>query len=125
MTTGISKIDTQYLRSEASSEGDALTVRLVGSAETEAMASLDRMLREVHAAAIAAGAREVTVDMRQLEFMNSSCFKTFISWIGQVQEVEAPRQYKVRFLSDGAKHWQRRSLGALTCFAVDLIRVEI
>jgi hypothetical protein len=47
-----------------------------------------------------------------------------VSWIGQVQDLEAHRQYRIRFLSDDNKHWQRRSLGALSCFAVDLIQVE-
>jgi hypothetical protein len=123
-TTAIKGIDTADLRCEASVEDDAVSVRLAGSAETASMAALEAMLREVHAAAVRVGAREVRVDLRRLEFMNSSCLKTFITWIGQVQELEAPRQYTVRFLSDDGKHWQRRSLGALSCFAVDLIRVE-
>jgi hypothetical protein len=56
--------------------------------------------------------------------MNSSCFKTFITWIVRVRNLAPDAQYKIRFLSDQEKHWQRRSLGALSCFAVDLIRIE-
>ena len=123
-TAEIKNIETHDLRAEATQEANAVTVRLTGSAETASMGALDTMLREVHATAMRIGAREVKVDLRQLEFMNSSCFKTFITWIGQVQELEAAKQYTLRFLSDGTKHWQRRSLGALSCFAVDLIRIE-
>jgi hypothetical protein len=63
------------------------------------------------------------VDFRAFDFMNSSCFKAFVTWIGLVQELESG-QYKIRFLSDEGKHWQRRSLDALRCFAVDLIQIE-
>ena len=41
-----------------------------------------------------------------------------------LQDSAAEDQYKVRFLSDSKKHWQSRSLGALACFAVDLINIE-
>jgi hypothetical protein len=56
--------------------------------------------------------------------MNSSCFKAFVSWLGVLQDVDRVRQYRIRFLSDDQKHWQRRSLSALCCFAVDLVRIE-
>jgi hypothetical protein len=124
MTTEVPVIKTADLRSETSFEGSGVLLKLFGSAESEAMAALDDLLIKVHARAVEGGVREVTIDMRNLEFMNSSCFKAFVSWIGEVQDLETQRQYRIRFLSDDQKHWQRRSLGALSCFAVDLIQVE-
>jgi hypothetical protein len=47
-----------------------------------------------------------------------------VTWINTLQEAPADAQYKVRFVADEKKHWQNRSLGALACFAVDLIRIE-
>jgi hypothetical protein len=123
-STEVPVIKTNDLRSETSFEGSGVLLKLVGSAESEAMGALDDLLTKVHARAIESDVREVTIDMRSLEFMNSSCFKAFVSWIGEVQDLETKRQYRIRFLSDDQKHWQRRSLGALSCFAVDLIQVE-
>jgi hypothetical protein len=124
MTTEVPTIKTSDLRSETSFEGTGVLIKLVGSAESEAMTALDDLLTKMHARAVEGAVREVTVDMRDLDFMNSSCFKAFVSWIGEVQDLETQRQYRIRFLSDEQKHWQRRSLGALSCFAVDLIQVE-
>ena len=101
-----------------------MNVRLVGSAESVVMGALGKMLGKVHGEAIRLEVREVTVDMRELEFMNSSCFKAFVSWLGELQNLDPGRQYRIRFLSDEQKHWQRRSLGALSCFAVDLIQID-
>jgi hypothetical protein len=55
--------------------------------------------------------------------MNSSSFKSFVSWITNIQELEADHQYKVKFLSNPSMHWQKRSLHSLRCFAVELITV--
>jgi hypothetical protein len=123
-TTEFPVIKTGELRSDTSIEASTVRLKLVGSAESDAMAALDDLLAKVHAKVVESALREVTIDMRELDFMNSSCFKAFVSWIGQVQDLEAHRQYRIRFLSDDNKHWQRRSLGALSCFAVDLIQVE-
>jgi hypothetical protein len=123
-TTDVPAIKTRELSSQTSFESGNVLLKLVGSAESDAMVALDDLLTKVHARAVESEVREITIDLRDLEFMNSSCFKAFVSWIGAVQDLEAQRQYRIRFLSDEQKHWQRRSLGALSCFAVDLIRVE-
>ena len=102
----------------------AITETLTGNADNAAIAALDRALTAVHAAATELAIGEAVVDLRRLEFMNSSCFKSFVTWISDVQELATPRQYKLRFLSDPRMHWQKRSLHALRCFAVELIAVE-
>ncbi len=69
--------------------------------------------------------RRVVVDFRALELMSSSCFESFATWIGQVQETEtAPgERYPIAFHSKAQMHWQRRSLDALRCFALDLVTI--
>ncbi len=84
----------------------------------------DAMLEQVAAQLKQVRVREVVVDMRELEFMNSSCFKSFVTWLTDVQQLERDKQYQIRFLSDSSKHWQRRSQFALSCFAVDLVKIE-
>jgi hypothetical protein len=118
------RIQTTELFAEATVVGGDLTVTFRGSADSQVMEPLDVMLVALHKHALAAKAREVVVDFRGLEFMNSSCFKAFVSWLSELQDVAEEAQYRIRILSDDNKHWQRRSLGALSCFAVDLIRIE-
>ena len=41
-----------------------------------------------------------------------------------LQEEDTADQYKVRYLSNAEYSWQRRSLHALQCLAVDLVTIE-
>jgi len=105
-------------------EDRSLILRLSGNADMAAKDSLDSLLPRVHAEAQRISATEVQVDFRNLEFMNSSCFKSFVTWISEIGDLERSKEYKIRLLSNPEMHWQRRSLHALRCFAVDLISVE-
>lgn len=122
--TAVGDIVRGDLTTQTSMTADALNVRFMGSAESFAMADVDAFLQRVHTAALDSRLPAVCVDMRELEFMSSSCFKTFVTWIGALQQVQADRQYRIRFLGDRTRPWQRRSLSALACFAIDLITVE-
>jgi hypothetical protein len=117
-------IDTPELRATTSSDAERLTIALDGTADLRVQDRLDDFLEEVDRCARASKAPEVAVDFRKLEFMNSSCFKAFVSWIGRLQELDAGEQYRIRFVSDQRMLWQRRSLHALSCFAADLISIE-
>ena len=100
-------------------------VRLVGDANMSAVDHLGQSLADVHGRALRDGVSEVVVDLRQLDFMNSACFKKVVTWITRVEEVDAARRYRIRFLSNPKIHWQRRSLHALHMFAIDLISVDV
>lgn len=104
-------------------EGSTITASLKGTADYAAIDPVEKLLDRTHTAATRGNASEVVIDFRQLEFMNSSCFKSFVSWITEVQELPEAQQYKVRFLSNAQLHWQKRSLHSLRCFAVELITV--
>ena len=121
----IPNIDTPDLHATASQTEKSLSVSFLGNADSRSMAAIDALLTGLHKEAIATKLREVRIDLRGLEFMNSSCFKAFVTWIGKVQDLPQPEQYQMIFRSDDTKHWQRRSLGALSCFAVDLIRIDV
>jgi len=107
----------------AQHEGTQITTWLKGNADYAALDALEMLLGRVHSEASRLAVKEAVVDLRQLEFMNSSCFKSFVSWITEIQEMEPDRQYKVRFISNPKYHWQKRSLHSLRCFAVELITV--
>lgn len=97
---------------------------LTGTADAPAEAALNEMLGRLHGEAQRAGAREVTVDLRALEFMNSSCFKSFITWIVAVRRLSHDQSYRIRFLANASLHWQKRSLHAISYFGGDLVAVE-
>jgi len=101
-----------------------LLVRLVGTADLRVTDTVEQLLTSVHQQATAGQVSEVRVDLRDLEFMNSSCFKSFVTWISQVQELPESGQYRIRFMSNPKILWQRRSLNALSCFAAHLVTIE-
>jgi hypothetical protein len=107
----------------ATHEGSSIQAWLKGNADYAALDALEMLLNRMHSEARRLEVTEAVVDLRQLEFMNSSCFKSFVTWITEIQELDPTRQYKVRFISNPNMHWQRRSLHSLRCFAVELITV--
>jgi len=78
----------------------------------------------VHDRAQESGEREVSVDLKDLEYCNSSGFKSFIHWIRRIKEMPEERRYKLRFLTSSERKWQRTSLLALTVFAEELVEIQ-
>ena len=103
--------------------GDELLVKLEGTADSRFTEDLSRFVVAAQETALASATQRVVIDFRELEFMNSSCFKSFVNWLQTLLELEPERQYRIRFLSDPNKHWQARSLKALSCFAADLVEI--
>jgi hypothetical protein len=112
------------LRARLIHEDAALVAKLSGTADLRVTDSVEAILSRVHQKAMELGILEVRMDLRELEFMNSSCFKSFVSWISEVSDLPSG-QYRIRFLSNPSILWQRRSLHALSCFAAELITIEV
>jgi hypothetical protein len=111
------------LRARLTREEAALVAKLSGTADLRVTDSVEAILSSVHQKAMELRIPEVRMDLRELEFMNSSCFKSFVSWISEVSDLTAG-QYRIRFLSNPRILWQRRSLHALSCFAAELVTIE-
>jgi hypothetical protein len=120
----IPAIQEAGFEASATQDNGILRVSFRGSAELQASDLLGPFLMRVHAEALRLGAREVTADLVHLEFMNSSCFKRFVTWLNALREVEGKPQYAVRFLSSPRVRWQKPSLTALSCFAPGLVTIE-
>lgn len=101
-----------------------LTLRFRGDADMSTFKVLDDYLGVVHVGALSHGVTIVVVDFLGLEFMNSSCFKCFVTWLGKVQDLPMVSRYRVVFDANRELHWQRRSLNALRSFAMDVVSVE-
>lgn len=124
MTTWVRTTTENDFAANASTGEGRILVSLSGTADVTIRNQLDHFLREVHQEAQRRRAEEVTVDVRQLEFMNSSCLKCLVWWVSTVQEQPTEGKYRIVFLSSPSVYWQRRSLEALACLAGDLISIQ-
>lgn len=103
--------------------GPTLRVTLRGDASGEALAPLDELIERVHSTVVSDDIAEAAIDIRELEFMSMVCFKSLLTWVTRIQEES--KQYHLRFISNPNIPWQRRSLKSLSCFAADLVEVEV
>lgn len=99
-----------------------LVVQFSGNGDMSAVDPLGAYLKLVHRSAIELKVSRVAFDFSNLYFMNSSCFKAFVSLIDAVQRTD-PRAYAVCFLTNPRIHWQRRSLEALRYLAPKVVEV--
>ena len=102
-----------------------VVIRISGSAESAAADDLERLFSSVHAECERLGATAARVDLRELEFMNSSCFKSFVSWVIRIEELPEPQRYRIVLAGTDARHWQKRSLHALRSMGAGLIDLDV
>jgi hypothetical protein len=122
--TDMLHVDTGVFGASASADDGQIRVGLRGNADMRAVSDLQAFIPSVHAKAIELSVSSVTVDMLELEFMNSSCFRNFVNWLNWIRELPEAERYKLRFVGSAARHWQRPSLSALSYFAVGLVDIE-
>lgn len=68
--------------------------------------------RRMHEASLADGLRELSVDVRQLTFVNSSAIRLFVDWSSWVA-IAGAHGYLLRFRTDRRITWQRTSFAVL------------
>jgi hypothetical protein len=112
------------LRARAELANNDLRLYLAGTADLRVSDEMRVILTAVHQQAQKSRISVVSIDLTELEFMNSSCFKAFVFWLGELQELPAERRYRLRFIQSPHMLWQRRSLHALRCFASELVSIE-
>mgnify|MGYP000299391539 CR=1 FL=1 len=69
-----------------------------------------------------ASVQTVIIDMGELEFLSSGCFKCLCTWARLLLERDA--SYRLHIYSNPKYYWQVRSLNALRMLAPDHISVE-
>jgi hypothetical protein len=101
-----------------------LCARLTGAAELPSVQAMARIVQALHGEAQARTAASVMMDLTQLELMSSSCFKSLVTWVNDVCELDPKNRYLIRFRSNPAILWQRRSLHVLKTMATDVISID-
>jgi hypothetical protein len=105
-------------------EPGRLTVKLEGEGNLDAIDAIKTVLTGAHTEAQRLAVKEVVVDLTELEFLNSSGIKHFVSWLREASLLPPETSYSIRLISSPLVPWQRRSLNALQCFAPKLLTID-
>jgi hypothetical protein len=104
--------------------GDPIRLKLSGNADMDIVQLLGPYLRQLHEHLCGADARLVVVDLRDLYFLNSSCFKAIITWIGSINSLGESQRYQVQFVTNPRLSWQKRNLQSILDFAPTIVVVK-
>lgn len=118
----LSPIEIEGFSVVPSLDAEALRVVFAGTGHLDAVTSLGALLPKVHQQAVQHAVLEVQFDFCALEFMNSSCFKAFVTFIDNAKT--AAVGYRIRFVTTSKHYWQRRSLEALRRLAVGIVLIQ-
>jgi anti-anti-sigma regulatory factor len=102
-------------------DGSSVTVHMRGNWDMKAVGPLDEFTRSLQAQVKQVKAERVIVDMGEVEFINSSCLKSFARWLGALSKT-GQEPYSVTFRTSVS--WQRRSLEALKALGGDKVTIE-
>jgi hypothetical protein len=79
-------------------------------------------LRRIHDTAVASKLPEVTVELRELKFMNSSGLRVFLEWVENIRT--GAHRYRLRLRINKSVSWQRSSFFAIADLAPEFVTVE-
>jgi hypothetical protein len=122
--SAIDPIQEPNFRATGEFDDARLNVRLWGNADQRGNTLLDSFLQAVDLQAVAAGVKDIVVDFRELEFMNSSCLKALVTWLRRAREHAPEQRYAIRFVHEPQAHWQIRSFSALAAFGRGVLTIE-
>ena len=109
---------------ELKTSGGSMTLRLSGEADRGAVPRLQDYVERLHAQLQRLRAREVLVDLRDLAFMNSSCFRVLIHWVVEITKLKPDARYRLILRHDPDVLWQRQSYLSLQGFAPDVVSLQ-
>lgn len=104
--------------------GSPPCLRVTGNADMEMLPFLAPYLASVHRRVCEERSAMISVDCRELYFMNSSCIKVLLAWISQVSQLPSAERYVIRFLCNPNLPWQRRTVDAMQAFAPRVVESE-
>ena len=121
---GIQSVQDVDFAADATINEGALVATVSGNADLNVRLALERFLSSLHAETRRLGLPKVTLDVRRLAFMNSSCLKSLVVWVTQIQDLPVAQRYKITLVSSPTLYWQKRSLFAISSLATDIVTVE-
>lgn len=96
-------------------------MRLSGALTTSsAQSEIERLLGTVHSHILTENLSSFTVDVRLLNFVNSSALRVFINWISRAERA----RYKLVFLTDPAVTWHRLNFAVLKSLSPQWVEIQ-
>jgi hypothetical protein len=117
----IADINERDFGTKTQHDASSITVHMRGNWDMKAVTPLDEFTRRLQTGAQQLKVAQVIVHMAEVEFINSSCLKSFARWLGSLAK-PGQDQYSVTFCTD--LPWQRRSLEALKALAADKVTIQ-
>ncbi|MBN2545806.1 MAG: hypothetical protein JXB50_08420 [Spirochaetes bacterium] len=77
---------------------------------------------KIHNNIIRLGMKEIFLDFKELNFLNSSGIKTITKWIMKIPMLPPDKKYKMQLIYTDDITWQRTSLMILTFLAPDSVK---
>jgi len=100
------------------------TVKLKGTiTKKEPAQDLDAFFKSVHRDAVSTRSDQISVDVSELTFVNSSAIRLFVDWATWVKN-ESTHRYKLRFLTSRHITWQKTSFTALKSLMEGILSFE-
>lgn len=104
--------------------GSTCTITCSGTADLrDASAVLQPELLRLHRAALESDTKLVRLDMRPMDFMNSSSIKAFMAWFMAVNEAK-PKGYRIELTYDPHRRWQAVSFSAMARLASAILLLK-
>jgi hypothetical protein len=111
----VNDISHERISCTVADDGDGSIITFSGSIDMEDPSIiLDPFFEQIHKGAVEAKIPQVTLDVKALEFLNSSGIKAFAKWIMKLQTVPEGDRYKILILQNKDISWQTTSLPTLT-----------
>ena len=103
-------------------DGSSIAVHMKGNWDMKAVAPLEEFTRALEKEAERLQVGRVEIHWSEVEFINSSCLKSFARWVGSVAKPSQGQKYTIAFFA--AQPWQRRSLEALKVLGKEKVTVH-
>ncbi len=85
---------------------------------------LDPLFDKIHGGCIESGIKEVDLDFKQLNFLNSSGIKAIAKWIMKLGDLSGDKKYVIKIIHNKNITWQVTSLPTLTFLVPGAVKVE-
>lgn len=100
------------------------SIKLAGTITVrDPFSTIQPFLKEVHVRAMDARLKKLTVDVRELTFVNSSAVRLFVDWAVWLQREPEEKRYVISFWTNRSSTWQRASFPVLRSFAASVVEV--
>ncbi len=85
---------------------------------------LDPLFDKIHGGCVESGIKEVDLDFKQLNFLNSSGIKAIAKWIMKLGDLSEDKKYVIKIIHNRNITWQVTSLPTLTFLVPGAVKVE-